>query len=91
MEVGRWAKPEKVPLERRICSTCNVLEDEHHFVIECSRYTELRRKYIKSYFYIRPNAHNFFELIQSTNANIVENLALFVYKAFKERNNYVFV
>ena len=91
VEVGRWAKPEKVPLERRICSTCNVLEDEHHFVIECSRYTELRRKYIKSYFYVRPNAHKFFELIQSTNANIVENLALFVYKAFTERNNYVFV
>ena len=93
MEVDHQGKLEKVPLERRICYTCNVLEDEHHFVIECSRYTELQRKYIKSYLhvYVRPNAHIFFKLIQSTNANIVENLALFVYKAFKERNKYAFV
>ena len=33
----------------------------------------------------------FLDLIQSTSLVIVKNLALFVYKAFKERNNYVLV
>ena len=33
----------------------------------------------------------FLDLMQSTNVSILKNLALFVDKAFKERNNYVFV
>ena len=33
VEVGRWAWPERVPFEHRLCTTCNVLEDEYHFVI----------------------------------------------------------
>ena len=91
VEVGRWARPEKVPFEHRLCTTCNVLEDEYQFVIICQRYNDLRRKYIKPYYYIRPNMFKFVDLIQSTSLAIVKNLALFVYKAFKERNNYVLV
>ena len=91
VEVGRWVKPERVPFEHRMCTTCNLLEDEYHFVIECQRYNDLRRKYIRPSFYVRPNMFKFLELLQSTNVSIVKNLALFVYKAFKERNNYVFV
>ena len=91
VEVGRWVKLERVPFEHRMCTTCNLLEDEYHFVIECQRYNDIRRKYIRPSFYVRPNMFKFLELLQSTNVSIVKNLALFVYKAFKERNNYVFV
>ena len=89
--MGRWVKLERVPFEHRMCTTCNLLEDEYHFVIECQRYNDLRRKYIRPSFYVRPNMFKFLELLQSTNVTIVKNLAFFVYKAFKERNNYVFV
>ena len=89
--MGRWVKPERVPFEHRMCITCNLLEDEYHFVIECQRCNDLRRKYIGPSFYVRRNMLKFLELLQSTNVSIVKNLALFVYKAFKERNNYVFV
>ena len=34
IETGRRAKPNKIPLEKRLCMICNVLEDEFHFVLE---------------------------------------------------------
>ena len=83
--------PERDPFEHRMCTTCNLLEDEYHFVIECQRYNDLRRKYIRPSFYVRHNMFKCLELLQSTSVSIVKNLALFVYKAFKERNKYVFV
>ena len=45
IETGRWTKPIKTPLEDRKCKLCGRLEDEYHFVFECSLYLELK-KYI---------------------------------------------
>ena len=89
--MGRWARPERVAFEHRLCTMCNVLEDEYHFVNICQRYKNLRRKYIKPYYYIRPNMFKSLNLNQSISLVIVKIRALFVYKAFKERNNYVLV
>ena len=50
VEMGRWAKPNKIPLENRKCRSCDVLEDEFHFILQCSRYQDLREIYIKRYF-----------------------------------------
>ena len=33
IETGRWSR---IPRENRMCSRCNVLGDEHHFVFYCS-------------------------------------------------------
>ena len=46
IETGRWAKPNKIPLDNRKCMICNVLEDEFHFVLECSFYKDLKKKHI---------------------------------------------
>ena len=45
VEEGRWAKSNKIPWENRKCKSCNVLEDEFHFVLECPKtiYNELHR------------------------------------------------
>lgn len=90
IEVGRWAKPESIPVHQRLCLTCNLLEDEFHFVLQCNRYNILRSHYINSYFYLRPNMHKFIELMTSTNENTIKNLALYVKHAFKERQKHVF-
>ena len=34
----------------------NDIEDEYHFILECSKYVEIRRKYIKPYYCINPSA-----------------------------------
>ena len=44
IEVGRYTKP-KTPRMDRVCSMCNVLEDEQHVIFACPRYQRLREKY----------------------------------------------
>ena len=51
VEAGRWAKPDKISYENRKCKNCDVLEDEFHFVMECSFNCDLRRRYIKRYYW----------------------------------------
>jgi hypothetical protein len=45
IEKGRHFK-NKIPLENRLCTLCNVneVEDETHFMIRCSYYSDLRHK-----------------------------------------------
>ena len=60
--MGRWAKPNKIQLDNRKCGSCDVLEDEFHFILQCSRYQDLREIYIKRYFWRRPNMLKLIEL-----------------------------
>ena len=47
VEAGRWTKVNKTPYENRKCKNCDVLDDEFHFVMECSLYGDLRKKLLK--------------------------------------------
>jgi len=42
IKTGRWTKPNSIPVNERNCLTCDVIEDEYHFVLECSMYKDLR-------------------------------------------------
>ena len=46
LETGRWTIPNAIPFEERRCTLCHSLEDEFLFVLECSRYNDLRAIYI---------------------------------------------
>ena len=48
VETGRYRN---IPREQRLCTTCNVLDDEVHFIVECERHTEDRNitMYVKQY------------------------------------------
>ena len=50
IETGRYNKPQKTPVEKRICPYCNMqnIEDEFHFVMECTNYKELRKSFFRS-------------------------------------------
>ena len=39
IEEGRRKRP-IIPREERICKTCNKIEDEVHFLIDCDKYKE---------------------------------------------------
>ena len=69
------------------CSTCNKLEDEFHFMFECSLYTKLKHKYIKSYYWRHPNVITFKELFVSEYKVMLHNLAMYLAKGFELRNN----
>jgi len=50
IEAGRWTKPNSIPVNERKCLTCDVIEDEYHFDLECSMYKYLRNVYIPVYY-----------------------------------------
>ena len=85
IEVGRWARPNRIPIDERKCITCNKLEDEFHFLLECSLYNDLRNHYIKKYYWKSPNILKLEELMSTTNKRIISYLSLYIFKAFKIR------
>ena len=89
IESGSWHKPEPIAYSDRKCLYCHKLEDELHFVLECKLYSDLRKQYIKKYYWKRPSMIKFIELMKNENVKVVRNLSLFVNKAFKIRNVYM--
>ena len=71
IEVGRWARPNSTPVDERKCRYCNKLEDEFHFLLECTLYEDLRKQYIKKYFWYRTNMLKLRELMSTKNRNII--------------------
>lgn len=86
IEIGRHRNIER--LERK-CELCdkNDLEDEYHFTIICPVYSDIRKQYIQKYYYIRPSVIKFITLMNSTNRKTLNNLALYIIKAFQLRNS----
>ena len=72
IEVGRWARPNRTPVVERKCRYCNKLEDEFHFLLECTLYVDLRKQYIKKYFWNRLNMLKLRELMYTKNRNIIK-------------------
>ena len=89
-EKGRWHKPTAIPLNDRKCKHCNILEDEFHFILECPLYQELRKIYVKMYFWKRPNIPKFISLINSENEMEIRNLSIYIFKAFEKRNTILY-
>ena len=54
IEAGRWYRPHCIPREDRKCITCNTIEVKYHFVIKCSIFTDLRKRYISKYYWTNP-------------------------------------
>ena len=91
IEAGRWVRVnERVPVNERKCRLCNVMEDEYHFVIECNRYNELRKKYIPKYYFQRPSMYKFVELVTTENNILMNKFGSFVYQAFKLRSEMLY-
>ena len=86
IEMGRWAKPERIEFDDRKCKLCNKLEDEFHVVLECPLYDDIRKQYIGHYYFRRLSMFRFIELVSSKRKSQVKNLATFISEAFIARN-----
>ena len=89
IEAWRWHKPNKIPVEDRKFFKCNRLEDEYHFILECPLYEEIRKIYIKRYFWKRPNVPKFIESLNSENKRTIRNLCIYIYKSFEKRTEFL--
>ena len=62
IETGRYIG---VNRDDRICHKCNtgIIEDEFHFIIHCPFYANVRRQYLKPYYFRRPSAFKLGQLL----------------------------
>ena len=77
-------------LENRNCVYCEtILEDEYHFTLICPLYVETRAKYIGENYTVDPNYIKFCNLLSSTSEITVRNLAMYIYYALDQRNDFL--
>ena len=70
------------------------VEDEYHFILECDKYVDSRKKYIKSYYWQRPSCFKLVQLLslQNHNEKKLNNLGKYLCVAEKLCNSsYIFV
>ena len=86
IELGRHRN---VPRNVRKCILCDMsdIEDEYHFILVCPSYNLLRQQYIPRYYHVRPSMLKLVELIKNSNIQMLNKLACFYIKAFKERDH----
>ena len=60
-------------------------------MLECPIYLDIRKMYIYSYYFKRPNMYKMVELFNTTNKKQLRNLSVYIYKAFEIRRNIMFV
>ena len=74
---GKWSQPKLY--NERLCSTCEVLGDEYHFLLQCTKHQDLRLKFIARNYWERPSMHKFVELMSSQREVVIIKLAAFVH------------
>ncbi len=75
----------RVPVEERLCDTCQVVEDEYHVMMQCSLYNDIRIEYLTSICTIN---NNFNELsLQEQFKEIMSNPLY--YKAVSKAMHYI--
>ena len=70
----------------RICERCNRVEDETHFLIECSLYTVTRQKFYKDNISVdNESKETFITLMKTKDKQLLVNLANFYHKLFRNK------
>ena len=57
---------------------CQVLDDEYHFLFKCQLLQDLRVKYIKRYYYTRPNMDKLLHVLSNENKTHIRNLSVYI-------------
>ena len=85
IETGRYYNVDR---ENRLCTMCNnnIVEDEYHVVLECNRYSDVRKLYIKKYYWQYPSTFKLIQLLSVHNVKELNNLGKFLFNIEKNRN-----
>jgi hypothetical protein len=84
IETGRYNMVDRA---ERICLNCNmnVIENEFHFLLICPKYSDLRKKYIKKYYYQWPTIQKLENLFAADSKLTQTKIAKYIYHATKLR------
>ena len=90
IQTGRYAR-NNIPRNERYCLCCNSrdIEDEYHFICICHCYCQLRKTYIKRFYYVNPSVFKFHQLLTSCNKNEIMNVCKYIKEAFTIRNSII--
>ena len=83
IERGRW---NNTAFENRKCLLCDEIEDEYHFVVVCTKFHDLRIKYLPKMLYQRPSMYKFVNFLNSKNVSDLRKIGLFLHHAFNLYN-----
>lgn len=76
IETGRWRR---VPRENRKCHLCNLdIGDEYHYLLVCRNLNNLRKQYIDTSYFRKPNILTFHSLLNVKNASKLRKLCIFI-------------
>jgi len=69
-----------VTVNDRLFTLCDshFVGDVFHYLLECSFFSDLKKKYIPSGYYIRPNIFKFAQLFQSKDQYMLSGVCIFV-------------
>jgi hypothetical protein len=87
IECGRYTKTVRT---ERTCPVCqsSTIEDEHHYILVCPIYSELRLKFIKAYYCVRPSMWKLILLLFNTSQKTMCNLGKLLTKAIQLRDSF---
>ena len=76
VEVG-WLNGQ--PLQERKCAFYNNdIGDEYHFLLVCRKFLNERQRLPKPYYYVHPNILKYYDLMNTTNSQLLKKLCMFV-------------
>ena len=84
VEKGRHLEIEYKDRSCPFCPNTNKLGDEQHYILECGKFTEERKIYIKRKYYKKPSTKLFLDLINSKSKSELVNLSKFINIILKE-------
>jgi hypothetical protein len=64
----------------------NVVEDEYHFILQCEKYIDVRRRYPKKYYWQMPSCFKLIQLLSVSNIRELKNLGKYLLLTEKIRN-----
>ena len=87
-ERGRWGNS-RIPVVNRVCSSCNVIEDEYHVLIECPRYVNERKGSMPEQLRKKPSMYEFIKYLKCENETEYRKLGLLCSRIMKGHRMYV--
>ena len=88
IEIGRY-NYNRVERQNRVCRCCNmgIIEDEHHFLLVCPSFSDIRRQCLPSYYSRWPSVTKFKKIMTESQSSVVKRLTKFVFLAMDKRKS----
>ena len=93
IEVGRFHKPRPLPVTDRLCTVCDIIEDEYHFLCVCPQYS-LKRQQMETmvdnlfpYYRSMSQEKKFIFLLSHSHPQVNHSVPSFIYHSFVMHNS----